>query len=145
MRAMTIAAALVAAACGAPAPAGAQSGDAYAGTWAFQTEPYTAASGAVAAVMSGVAIISANGGEGYAIRLLSHEYVTQGAQSVMLTARQTCRGEVQGAQFNISCEMAEPLEGYTPDNFVLQAGEADQLLGVLASGASAQVTFSRVR
>ena len=126
-------------------PAGAQAGDAYAGTWAFQTEPYGAGQRQVAAVMSGVAIITPAGGARYDIKLVAHEYITQGAQSVLLTARERCQGEVQEAQFNITCELAEPLEGYEPDNFLVQSGEADQLVGVLTSAASAQVTFTRVR
>ncbi len=144
MRGLTMAAALlVTAAC--TGPAGAQAGDAYTGTWAFQTAPYGAGQGEVAALMSGVAIITPASNSRYDIKLVAHEYVTQGAQSALLTARESCHGEVQEAQFNITCEMAEPLEGYEPDNFLVQAGEADQLVGVLASAASAQVTFTRVR
>jgi len=37
------------------------------------------------------------------------------------------------------------VQGYEPDNFVLQVGETDQLVGVLRSQASPQVMFSRVR
>jgi hypothetical protein len=113
------------------------------GTWAFQTEPYPASSGTIA-LMSGVAVMRAES-SGYAIQLLANELVTQGAQSVVITARETCRGEMQGAQFTITCEMAEPLEGYQPDTFVLQTGEPNQLVGVLASASSGQVTFTRVR
>lgn len=123
----------------------AQSADPYVGTWAFQTQPYSAGQGGVLAVMSGVAVISDGAGENYQIKLLAHEFITQGERSLTLTARQNCEGEVQGGQFSISCELAEPLEGYQPDAFVLQQGEADEMMGVLASAASAQVTFSRLR
>jgi hypothetical protein len=145
MRGLSAAAALLAiAAC--TGPAGAQAaGDAFAGTWAFQTEPYTAGQGQVGAVMSGIAIIAPEQNHRYDIRMLVHEYISQGERSVLLTARETCHGEVQEAQFSITCEMAEPLEGYQPDTFVVQAGEADELLGVLTSASSAQVTFSRLR
>jgi hypothetical protein len=71
--------------------------------------------------------------------------VAQNGQSQMVTARQRCAGEASGGQFTIRCEMAEPLDGYEPDNFVLQAGERDQMVGVLSSAASSQVTFTRVR
>lgn len=146
MRGWTIAAALLAAtACTGPAGAQAEAGDAYVGTWAFQTAPYAAAQGQVAAVMSGVAVVTPGADHQYDIRLIAHEYITQGARSVMLTARETCRGEVQDAQFAITCQMAEPLEGYQPDAFVLQAGEADEMLGVVSNDSSPQVTFTRLR
>lgn len=123
----------------------AQNADPYVGNWAFQTEPYAAGQGEVMAMMSGVAIVTDGAGGHYDIKLLSHEYITQGTRSVTLTARQNCQGEPQGGQFSITCEMAEPLEGYQPDSFVLQQGEADEMMGVLASASSAQVTFSRLR
>lgn len=141
MRALAMAA-IFAAACSQPATA--QVDASLDGVWAFQTQPYAAGQG-VGAVMSGVAILRAEA-SGYAIQLLANELVTQGDRSVTITARETCRGEWQDAQFMINCELAEPLEGYQPDNFVLQAGEgADQLIGVLSSTASAQATFTRVR
>ena len=41
---------------------------------------------------------------------------------------------------------AEPLDGYEPDNFILQPGEgSDQLVGALSSATSATVTFNRLR
>lgn len=124
-------------------PAGAQVDGTLEGTWAFQTQPYVAGQGTLA-VMSGVAIMRPES-SGYAIQLLANELVTQGGQSVMITARENCRGVNDGGQFTITCEMAEPLEGYAPDVFVLQTGEPDQLVGVLESAASGQVTFTRVR
>lgn len=141
MRALAFAAALAA----MTGVAHAQAGDAYVGTWAFQTQPYEAGQAQVMAIMSGTAVITAAARDRYDIKLLVHEYVTQGERSLTLTARENCRGEVQDGQFSITCEMAEPLEGYQPDSFVLQQGEADELLGVLASASSAQVTFSRLR
>lgn len=113
------------------------------GVWAFQTQPYVAGPGTVA-LMSGAAQMRAESG-GYAIQLVAHELITQGGQSALITARETCRGELESAQFTITCELAEPLEGYAPDTFVLQAGEPDQLVGVLESAASGQVTFTRIR
>jgi hypothetical protein len=96
--------------------------------------------------MSGVAVASPAAPNRYDIRLVANERIIDRAsgQSQLLTARQTCTGESDGAQLTITCQMAEPLEGYQPDNFLLQQGEADQLVGVLDSAASSQVTFTRV-
>lgn len=125
--------------------ASAQSGDAFAGTWAFQTASY--GSEQVGAIMSGAAVITREAPNRYAIRLISNERLVNRdtGEGAFLTARQNCTGVNDGGQFTISCQMAEPLEGYEPDNFVLQAGEADQLVGVLSSQTSSQVTFSRMR
>jgi hypothetical protein len=143
MRAFLIAAAALAA-CSAPA-ASAQSGDAFEGTWAFQTQSYGTEQ--VGAIMSGAAVITQQAPNRYAIRLISNERLVNRdtGQGAFLTARQNCTGENDGGQFTISCQMAEPLEGYEPDNFVLQQGETDQLVGVLSSNTSSQVTFSRMR
>ncbi|MBX3430156.1 MAG: hypothetical protein KF779_11310 [Hyphomonadaceae bacterium] len=137
-------AALTLAACSAPV-AQAQSGDAFEGTWAFQTASY--GNEQVGGIMSGAAVITREAPDRYAIRLLANERLVNRdtGQSAFLTARQTCTGENDGGQFTITCQMAEPLEGYEPDTFVLQAGEADQLVGVLSSNNSSQVTFSRMR
>jgi hypothetical protein len=140
MRALAFATALAA----MTGVAHAQASDPYVGTWAFQTQPYEAGQAQVMAIMSGVAVITPGAGNRYDIKLLANEYVTQGQQSLMLTARENCHGEVQDGQFAITCEMAEPLEGYEPDTFVVQQGEADEMLGVLSSASSAQVTFSRL-
>jgi hypothetical protein len=141
MRALALAAALTA----MTGAASAQNGDPYVGTWAFQTQPYEAGQAQVMAIMSGVAVITDGAGDRYDIKLLAQEYITQGQQSLTLTARENCQGEVQDGQFSVTCALAEPLEGYQPDSFVLQQGEADEMLGVLASASSAQVTFSRLR
>jgi hypothetical protein len=129
----------------AAAPASAQSGDPFVGTWAFQTASY--GSEQVGAIMSGAAIITPMAPDRYDIQLLAHERLVNRdtGQTMLLTARQTCTGEHDGGQFTISCRMAEPLEGYEADNFALQRGEADQLVGVLAANASSQVTFTRLR
>lgn len=126
------------------APVSAQTSD-LAGTWAFQTVSY--GTDQVGAIMSGVAVIARAGRDRYDIRLLANERLVNrdSGQTAFLTARQTCTGEVDGAQFTIRCQLAEPVEGYEPDNFVLQQGEADQLVGVLSSSASPQVTFTRLR
>ena len=127
------------------APAQAQEASDRSGTWAFQTAPYGDAQFGV--VMSGVAIMTASAPGRYDVRLLANELIIERAtgRSQVLTARQTCTGEEADGQFALSCQLAEPLEGYQPDNFVLQAGEnADQLVGALSSAASATVTFSRV-
>jgi len=127
------------------APASAQRGDAFEGTWAFQTASY--GNEQVGGIMSGAAVITREGPNRYAIRLISNERLVnrETSQAAFLTARQNCTGQNDDGQFTISCQMAEPLEGYQPDNFVLQQGEADQLVGVLSSNASSQVTFSRLR
>jgi hypothetical protein len=128
----------------AATPVAAQPSD-LSGTWAFQTQPYGDQQFGV--VMSGVAIATRSAPGRYDIRLLANELIMDRAsgRSQVITARQTCTGEDADGQVNITCQMAEPLEGYQPDNFVLQRGEADQLVGVLSSTASGQVTFTRVR
>jgi hypothetical protein len=146
MRVTMIAAAAMLAACSAPTPAGAQAeSGGHAGTWAFQTEPYGNEQFGV--VMSGVAVMTPAAPDRYDIRLLANELIIErvSGQSRLLTARETCAGEVDGGQFTITCQMAEPLEGYEPDNFILQRGEQDQLVGVLNSATSGQVTFTRLR
>jgi len=127
-------------------PASAQEFNDLSGTWAFQTSPYGNAQFAV--LMSGAATMSASAPGRYDIRLIANEIIIDRAsgQSQVITARQTCTGETSGAQFSIACQMAEPLEGYEPDNFVLQAGEdGDQLVGALSSAASATAAFTRMR
>jgi hypothetical protein len=97
--------------------------------------------------MSGTAVITLAGQDRYDIRLLTNELIIQRqtGRTQLITARQTCTGDAAGGQVNISCQMAEPLQGYEPDNFVLQQGERDQMVGVLSSASSSQVTFTRMR
>lgn len=138
------AAALAAVVTLAPAAYAQDAGD-YAGTWAFQTQDYGNQQFSV--TMSGVAIMTPAAPGRFDIRLVANELITQRGtgRSQLLTARQACVGETDGPQFSITCQMAEPLEGYEPDNFLLQSGERDQLIGVLNSATSGQVTFTRVR
>ena len=90
MRGLAVGTALLAiAAC--TGSAGAQATDAYVGTWAFQTSPYTAGNGQVGAVMSGVAVMAAGENHRYDIRMLVHEYITRGAQSVVKIRRRRFR------------------------------------------------------
>jgi len=126
-------------------PAEAQSRNSLDGTWAFQSEPYGDEQFGV--VMSGTAVITLAGQNRYDVRLLTNELVIQRqtGRSQLITARQTCTGDAAGGQFNINCQMAEPLEGYEPDSFVLQQGERDQMVGAFASASSSQVTFTRMR
>lgn len=144
MRGLMIAAAVLAV-CATAAPASAQTDGDLSGTWAFQTQSYGTEQ--VGAVMSGAAVITASAPNRYNIRLLTHELLVNRdtGQSRLLTARQNCTGVNEDGQINVTCRMAEQIEGYEPDNFVLQTGETDQLVGVLSSATSAQVTFSRVR
>jgi hypothetical protein len=123
------------------APANAQQVGDLSGTWAFQTAPYGNEQFGI--VMSGAAIIA-----GQDVRLITNELIIERAtgRSQVLTARQTCRAENADGQVSITCQMAEPLQGYEPDNFILQAGEGnDQLVGALSSATSATVTFNRMR
>ncbi|MGE0740924.1 MAG: hypothetical protein AB7O98_06235 [Hyphomonadaceae bacterium] len=140
---MIVCAALAALAMAAT-PAIAQD-DPYAGTWAFQTSTY--GDDQFGVIMSGAAIITPAAPGRYDIRLVANELIHahETGQSQMLTAHQTCTGETDGAQFSISCQLAEPLDGYEPDNFAVQPGRTGELIGVLSSAASAQVTFTRVR
>lgn len=143
MRAMVMA--VAGAACFAAAASAQPSAD-HAGTWAFQTTLYGTPQ--VGAYMSGVAVMTASAPGRYDIRLMANERLVNRAtgETRLLVAHQSCSGEQDGAQFSITCQLAEPLENYASDNFVLQQGEdAGQLVGVLASAAHAQVTFTRMR
>lgn len=144
MRAMVFAAF---AALAMAAPAQAQSNDPFAGTWAFQSQPYGNEQFGV--IMSGAMTATRERGDAYAVRLTANELIIArgDGQSRMLTAHQICRGERSGEVFNITCQITEAPEGYQPDNFILQRGEGEQesqLVGAM-TGNGAQVTFSRVR
>jgi hypothetical protein len=145
---MSFAAFATLAACTAAAPnADAQSGDPYAGTWAFQSQPYGNEQFGV--IMSGAMVATHTRGETYAVRLTANELIVsrEGGQSRMLTAQQTCEGMRTGEVFNITCTLTEAPDGYQPDNFILQRGEGEQegqLVGAM-TGNGTQVTFSRVR
>ena len=112
------------------------------GVYAFQTEPYGNEQFAVS--MSGAAI--ARGGRGnLSIRITANEMIVERAskRSRLITAHQNCTGVRDGAQISVTCEMAEPLEGYTPDAFLLQPGENGQWAGVI--NGTSQVTFVPAR
>lgn len=128
----------------AASPASAQSSDPFEGTWAFQTESY--GNEQAGAIMSGAAIITRAGSDRYDIRLLSNErWVNRDTgEQRFLTARQNCTGVNDDGQFTITCQIAEAVEGYSPDNFILQRGENNELVGVLSSNVNSEVTFSRV-
>ena len=118
----------------------------YVGTWGFQSEDY--GTDDYGAVMSGVAVITQGEGGRYVIRLLAQELVTQreSGQTHLLVAHEACTGDPTGGQFTITCQLAEPLQGYQPDTFILQQGDtADQLVGALSSASSGQTTFNRMR
>ena len=147
MRAMMLAAIAALAACAAAPGASAQSDDPFAGVWAFQSQPY--GNDQFGVIMSGAMTATRRADDGYAVRLTANELIISrlDGQSRMLTAYQSCEARRSGAVFAITCELAEPLEGYAPDNFILQPGEGEQegqLVGAM-SGNGVQVTFSRVR
>ncbi len=128
------------------APASAQDVGDLSGTWSFQSNPYGNEQFGV--VMSGVAVMTASAPDRYDIRLLANELIIERAtgRSQILSARQSCTGENTDGQVSITCQMAEALEGYEPDNFILQAGaNGEQLVGALSSATSATVTFNRLR
>jgi hypothetical protein len=136
----------VAAAMALAAPANAQDTNDLSGTWSFQTASYGNEQFGV--IMSGAAIFTANGANRYDVRLIANERIVQRdtAQYRMLTARQTCSAENAEGQITLTCQLSQPLEGYEPDNFVLQTGaNADELVGALNSASSPEVTFSRLR
>jgi hypothetical protein len=128
----------------AAAPASAQANDPFEGTWAFQTASY--GNEQVGGIMSGAAVISRSAENRYDIRLIANERLVNRdtGEQRFLVARQACTGQHDDGQFTISCQLTDTVEGYTPDNFVLQQGEANELVGVLSSNASSQVTFSRL-
>lgn len=128
----------------APAAQAQSSSGRFAGTWAFQTTAYGQDMG-VARALSGSAIISRSG-SGYDIRLAAHEIEVgaDGAGAILSAVRERCRGDVQGAQMTITCTLVNETSNYQPDNFVVQAGEDGQLVGILTSVASSEVVFTRV-
>ncbi len=140
MRKLWIAAAVLGLTANAPALAQSASME---GTYAFQTEPYGDEQFAVS--MSGAAIVRGAARGRVAIRLTANEMIVERAskRSRLITAHQNCTGVRDGAQISVSCEMAQPLEGYTPDSFLLQPGENGQWAGVI--NGSSQVTFAPVR
>lgn len=148
MRAMMFAAFAALAACTTATPAAqAQAGDAFAGTWAFQSQPY--GNDQFGVIMSGAMVAAHTRGDAYTVRLTANELIISRAdgQSRMLTAQQNCQGQRAGEVFNITCTLVDAPEGYQPDNFILQRGEGEQegqLVGAM-SGNGTQVTFSRVR
>jgi hypothetical protein len=149
MRTIILAAAAFAALGLAPAANAqnaARGADPFTGTWGFQTEDY--GNDNFGAIMSGVAVITpASSANHYAVQLLAQELITQRQTDAthLIVARETCTGELVSGQFTLACRMAEPIDGYQPDGFILQQGDADQLVGVLSSATSGQVTFTRMR
>ena len=136
--------------CSVATPANAQANStaatSYVGTWGFQSEDY--GTDDYGAVMSGVAVITQGAGTHYNVKVLAQELLTEreSGETRLLVAHETCSGNNVGGQFTITCQMAEPLQGYQPDTFLLQPGEnADQLVGALTSASGGQVTFNRVR
>jgi hypothetical protein len=148
MRAMMFAAFAALAACGTASPgAQAQSTDAFAGTWAFQSQPYGSEQFGV--IMSGAMVATPARGDVYSVRLTANELIISrvGGQSRMLTAHQSCEGRRDDQVFHITCTLTDAPEGYRPDHFIVQPGEGeqeDQLVGAM-TGNGVQVTFSRVR
>ena len=94
------------------------------GTWAFQSEDY--GNERLGAAMSGVARdYAADAPTATTIKpagARSAQSTRETDDSRLLIARQNCTGENADGQLTITCQMAEPLEGYQPDTFVLQAG-----------------------
>jgi hypothetical protein len=143
MRVMILAAA---AACLMATPARAQYMPDLSGTWAFQTNSYGNEEFGV--IMSGAANFTATTAGRYTVQLIANELIVQreSSASQMLTARQNCVAEDADGQLTITCQLSEAVEGYEPDNFLLQAGTSpDELVGALTSGSSPQVTFTRLR
>jgi hypothetical protein len=127
-------------------PASAQDANDLSGTWAFQTSSYGTEEFGV--IMSGAAVFTATAPNRYDVRLIANELIVQRETSAsqMLTARQNCTAQNAEGQITITCQLSEAVEGYEPDNFLLQAGtSADELVGALTSGSSPQVTFTRLR
>ncbi|MFT3729669.1 MAG: hypothetical protein QM759_17740 [Terricaulis sp.] len=127
-------------------PAQAQASDGFSGTWGFQSEDY--GNDDYGAAMSGVAVITpGSGANKYNIKLLAQEVISQRAdgQSHLLVARENCQGEDTNGQLSVTCAMAEPLDNYTPDTFVIQTVDHDHLGGVMTSSSGASVNFNRVR
>jgi hypothetical protein len=139
-------AAIVAATLLCAAPARAQAGDAFAGTWGFQSDDY--GNDDYGAAMSGVAIITAAAtAHHYNVKLLAQEVISQRAdgQSHLLVARENCTGADESGQLTVSCQLAEPLQNYQPDSFAIEAVDHDHLGGALTSSGGVSVNFNRFR
>ena len=143
-------AALAAMACFA-APAHAQTQPAaassYAGTLGFQSEDYGNDDYGLA--MSGVAVITAaQAPNRYNISLLTQQQLTQreSGETHTLVAHENCTGDASNGQLAITCQLADPLQNYQPDSFLLQRGEnGDQLVGALTtSQQNGETTFNRL-
>lgn len=127
------------------APAAAQQGDPFAGTWAFQTENYSTSGDSVSA-LSGAVIIRRTTGNSYDIRMFATElHVSPGSPGEFSPAHQRCTGEARGQELTIVCEVIEAGGSYQPDNFVLQLTRAGQMDGMLVSASNGQARFTRVR
>jgi hypothetical protein len=146
MRWTILATAALASACLYSTPARAQGGDQFSGTWGFQSEDY--GNDDYGASISGVAVITPGAGANhYTVKVLAQEVISQrqDGQSHLLVARENCNGEDTSGQLTVTCHMAEPLDNYTPDEFVIQAVDHDRLGGVMAGSSGASVNFNRVR
>lgn len=127
-------------------PASVQGGDQFSGTWGFQSEDY--GNDDYGASMSGVAIVTSGASANhYTIKVLAQEVISQreDGQSHLLVARENCKGEDTNGQLTVTCTLAEPLDNYSPDEFVIQAVDHDHLGGVLTTSSGASVNFNRVR
>lgn len=128
----------------AATPTSVQTGD-FNGTWGFQSEDY--GNDDYGAAMSGVAIITPGSSSNrYNIKLLTQEIISQreDGQSHLLVAHENCNGENTNGQLTVTCTMAQPLDNYTPDTFVVQIVDGDHLGGVLTGASGASVNFNRV-
>lgn len=148
MRNIWFAVLAVAACLAAPAYAQTQPAavSSYAGTWGFQSEDYGNDDYGLA--MSGVAVITQEQGNRYDVRLLAQQQLTarESGETHMLVAHENCTGDASNGQLAITCQLADPVQNYQPDSFVLQRGDnADQLVGTVTSQQNGQATFNRVR
>lgn len=129
---------IAAALCAFVAPAAAQAPRDFAGTWAFRTDQYGPGS------LSGAAVIQpGRRGGAFTIRLMAQEHNLE--TGAITSVAQTCTGVATGGQLSITCELAEEMENYAPDNFELSLTAPGRMEGVLQSASHAQALFVRVR
>src|SRR5262249_13214361 len=104
----------------------------YAGTWGLHSED--SGNDDYGLVLSGVAVTTQAAAHRYSISLLTQQQLTEreSGETHMLVAHETCTGDASNGQLAISCQLADPLQNYQPDSFLLQRGDsADQMVGAL--------------
>lgn len=126
------------------APAQAQSGDPFVGTWAFQTatRPFTETS---STMLTGTAIVSAPRGGHYQVQVVVHEFFVSNTGQVRVNqpaTRQACEGRADGGALALTCTLIEAPPDYGADTFDMHSAGPDRLGGNVNQRVA---SFVRVR